>query len=482
MVQFWYFHAIEFDTITEKVTTEFPEKKANENIYRKRRIQRHYKQKTKMTSIRQMLTKQHRSSVMLFITVVGGLLCYLPIFTKSNLENSIVSEAIRNGPLFRIGIVASISLATPFFINNLADLVMNNLVDVVKIFLEGKKLPKKKKTTAPANNMIIPILSTVEKLFFISGILMIPIMSCFTQWNQSILMIACTACAQKHVVFGVIFTSFNRFDDRYFPTSITYFMLFLSTVGSILRSFAINACATISYNDCRILPGGMFSTFETLIRFPILILFLLYWLISVVVTGIYGEKVPTWCRLIGFTAPNTSHPPRVGGARPTKKTLGPDEGFLLSFRSIYAIAVIAWGIFVITNTGFFTSTGYSYSHANDKAMLLNCVPYIMFELTGLFFALRGVKHQTVSALLALIDAKKTYVRYISHELRTPLSAANSGLQMLQAQLSATASTNPIDEERLDTVNDVCTAINTTVDILDDLLTFEKMESGKYSYF
>ena len=54
--------------------------------------------------------------------------------------------------------------------------------------------------------------------------------------------------------------------------------------------------------------------------------------------------------------------------------------------------------------------------------------------------------------------------------------------MLQAELSATASTNPVDEERLDTITDVCSAINTTISILDDLLTFEKMESGKYSIY
>ena len=54
--------------------------------------------------------------------------------------------------------------------------------------------------------------------------------------------------------------------------------------------------------------------------------------------------------------------------------------------------------------------------------------------------------------------------------------------MLHADLSETASsTNPIDLERLDTLTDVCSAINTTVNILDDLLTFEKMESGKRSH-
>ena len=126
-------------------------------------------------------------------------------------------------------------------------------------------------------------------------------------------------------------------------------------------------------------------------------------------------------------------------------------------------------------TGAITFTGF-----DDSGLMLICAPTIMFELSVIFFGLRVVKHEAVVALLALIEAKKNYVRYISHELRTPLSAANAGLQMLHAELSASASTNPVDEERLDTLSDVCSAIQTTVEILNDLLTFEKMESGKNS--
>ena len=55
--------------------------------------------------------------------------------------------------------------------------------------------------------------------------------------------------------------------------------------------------------------------------------------------------------------------------------------------------------------------------------MLICAPTIMFELSVIFFGLRLVKHEAIVALLALIEAKKDYVRYISHELRTPLSAA-----------------------------------------------------------
>ena len=363
------------------------------------------KQATKMTLSLQFLTKEHRSTVMLFITVVGGLLTYLPMTTKSNLEESLVGDALRHGPLFRIGIVASISLATPFFMNNLADVIVN--------FFEAKKLSKQTQTAAPRNNNT-PMLSTYEKLFFISGILMVPIVSCFTQWNSAILMIACTVCAQKHVVYGTVLTSLNRFSNRYFPTSLSYFLLFISALGSIVRAFTINASASVSPADSSILCGGVFIKYGTLIAYTALVLMILFWLSSVVVTRLYGEEVcaqyyrwPTWCGRIEMTASNATHAPRVEVN--AKKATGPpdksDNGFLLSFRVIYVLAVIAWGTFVIINA-FFVSAGYSFTHFNDKALLLNCIPYIVFELTGVFFALRLVKHQSVSALFALLDAKR----------------------------------------------------------------------------
>ena len=423
---------------------------------------------------KEMFAREHRSTLMLFITVMGGLFNFLPMATTSNLENSTVSEAIRNGPLFRIGIVALISLATPFFMNHVADSV---------IFFTAKKTTQNAKAVMPSNNQI---LSLYEKFFFFLGILIVPFMSCFTEWNRAMLLIACTACAQQHMVFGVVLTSLNRFNDHYFPTPIMHFLLLISTVGSVLRSFYINACATMSYTECVTLPGWMFSKYEAVFGYIVLTLLILVWMSSVVVIRMYDEKVhaqyfrwPSWFSLVGITTQNTAHV-EIPTTKKKPSTPTPTDDFFLFTRAIYGSAIIVWGIFVVTNNGNFGNIGYTFSHSGDKALLLNCVPYIIFELAFLFFALRLVKNETVSALLAVIDAKKMYVRYISHELRTPLSAANSGLQMLYAELSASASTNAIDEERLDTVTDVCSAINTTVSILDDLLTFEKMESGKKS--
>lgn len=117
---------------------------------------------------------------------------------------------------------------------------------------------------------------------------------------------------------------------------------------------------------------------------------------------------------------------------------------------------------------------------------------------------------------ALIDSKKSYVRYISHELRTPLNAAFLGnflpsssstqhslfrtldpvsLAVCICWVILTSSTelfflglklltddleichNPVDSDRCEILADVNRACRTTVDILNDLLCFDKMESG-----
>jgi signal transduction histidine kinase/CheY-like chemotaxis protein len=67
------------------------------------------------------------------------------------------------------------------------------------------------------------------------------------------------------------------------------------------------------------------------------------------------------------------------------------------------------------------------------------------------------------------------VRYISHEIRTPLNSAFLGLRMLLDDLKN--SKEPKDAERLETLSDVNVSCVTAIDILNDLLCFEKIESG-----
>ena len=77
--------------------------------------------------------------------------------------------------------------------------------------------------------------------------------------------------------------------------------------------------------------------------------------------------------------------------------------------------------------------------------------------------------------IALLESKRSYVRYISHELRTPLNTAFLGLKLLSKDLKASRS--PRDKERYDTLCDVNMSCTAAVDILNNLLCYEKLESG-----
>ena len=124
--------------------------------------------------------------------------------------------------------------------------------------------------------------------------------------------------------------------------------------------------------------------------------------------------------------------------------------------------------------------------------------YAMFTSLFLFASSRS------SALYNTMEAKRTYVRYVSHELRTPMNAAFLGLKLVTDQLQH--STTPRDRDIYEVLHDVQLACNTSVEvrwwpagwraggaplirsrtflplyaavqILNDLLSFEKLEGG-----
>ena len=67
------------------------------------------------------------------------------------------------------------------------------------------------------------------------------------------------------------------------------------------------------------------------------------------------------------------------------------------------------------------------------------------------------------------------MRYISHELRTPLNTAFLGLKLLTDEMKMSVDSR--DVERYDTLRDVNLSCKAALDILNDLLCFDKLESG-----
>ena len=142
--------------------------------------------------------------------------------------------------------------------------------------------------------------------------------------------------------------------------------------------------------------------------------------------------------------------------------------FVVSMHMLTAmiILVVSCAWFNVTSIGnvFDTVSIFIYS------MLAAAIIVFILEL-------RVRKVELTSALVGLLDAKKSYVRYISHEMRTPLNAATLGLNMVVTQMKKNKRPTQADQELVETLSDIRLACSTAVDILNDLLSFEKLESG-----
>eukprot|EP01042_Synura_sphagnicola_P036842 gene36842-biopygen30216 len=72
-----------------------------------------------------------------------------------------------------------------------------------------------------------------------------------------------------------------------------------------------------------------------------------------------------------------------------------------------------------------------------------------------------------------MKVKKKFIRYISHEIRTPLNAVSLGLKYLYDVLPKYVQ----DPDILDSIVTSQSACTVSVNILTDLLTFDKIEDG-----
>jgi len=78
----------------------------------------------------------------------------------------------------------------------------------------------------------------------------------------------------------------------------------------------------------------------------------------------------------------------------------------------------------------------------------------------------------VAVTQKMLEMKRNFVRFVSHEIRTPLNTVNLGLELIQRDLNGAVATGVID-----TVNDIQGAVYISLDILNDLLSYEKLEAG-----
>ena len=92
------------------------------------------------------------------------------------------------------------------------------------------------------------------------------------------------------------------------------------------------------------------------------------------------------------------------------------------------------------------------------------------------YAALGLPGETRARSLYLekeLDATRTIIRFVSHEMRTPLNTIVGAIQLLEDELKRNSRTS---KEANDYIVEVKGASNAAVEVLDDLLLYERLES------
>jgi signal transduction histidine kinase len=78
----------------------------------------------------------------------------------------------------------------------------------------------------------------------------------------------------------------------------------------------------------------------------------------------------------------------------------------------------------------------------------------------------------------MLDVKRNLIRFLSHEIRTPLNSVNMGLMIIKRELAGYEEGRVIDcRDLLSVVEEIENSSSTSLDILNDLLTYEKIDAG-----
>jgi len=364
-----------------------------------------------------------RSEVLLFTTALGGVLTFAVVFrgqtdaTISHLQGSRLGDAIVSGALYKGSSLVALAFATPLYLD-----IAFDWANVAVSWLWNRKRGgggKKKGVDATIN-----LMSAGERFLLISAIILNPIVAFLPNLNATpnvALIYWAATRAQTFMVAGTVACSLSRYNRVFFPAAATFLFLVLFAIGNAVAPLATNAQ----------MDGGSYYTTTNAVQLVFTwvpavayVLLILRWLVVVPFELSKFVDGESWLlRMLArisdcldpesdarADSPRSPRSPRDGagaGAGGGGSMLS-SASAALSFRSIYVLTIVIW-------LSLRLASSYTYARAadyDDTGLLFINVPFVLLELSTLVFDLRFVKHEVVQGLMALIDAKKNYVRYI----------------------------------------------------------------------
>lgn len=123
---------------------------------------------------------------------------------------------------------------------------------------------------------------------------------------------------------------------------------------------------------------------------------------------------------------------------------------------------------------------YSLLSTTPAKVSLYIYIQMFFTVIAMTVSGRVARFNTFKSAL-LMEERQAFIRYISHELRTPLNAVFLGMTLVRDELTTMSPlVRNYVEHIVETVDDVNNCCEAAITILNDLLTFDKLEAGKMS--
>jgi signal transduction histidine kinase len=150
-------------------------------------------------------------------------------------------------------------------------------------------------------------------------------------------------------------------------------------------------------------------------------------------------------------------------------------GFEEKKELIYMFTLWTFSVAFMVAKSFDNPTSNLWADTKEKIILAYCI----LNIAGSIF-LTIVPDQLLRILSfniqeASLRLKREFVRYVSHEIRSPLNVAFAGLEILKAELEVIGVSNKIRE----LMEDIHFACNTAIEILNDMLHYEHIDSGTF---